>query len=316
MGHARSLEADIKLRPCTYLLILPYLIFSFINCFILAIKIKPDVIHIHWVLPNGPIGWLLSCLLKIPYIVSLHGSDIYVANKNSLFRKIAGIVFRSASAVTACSPNLAAHARRMGAGEKVILIPWGADPSIFLPTLRGSEYRTLKGFPTDATIIMALGRMVYKKGFGQLLAIWPRIVAKYRNAFLIIGGDGPIKNELEQVIHDQKLLRVLIPGRIPWDEVPLTLANSDLFVLPSIRDQHGNEDGLPTVLLEAMASGLPVITSSIGGVPLVVEDYHNGILVEPGDTEQLFHAIEYFLVNRNAIRDMGINSRVDVVTKL
>jgi glycosyltransferase involved in cell wall biosynthesis len=229
--------------------------------------------------------------LQIPFIVSLHGSDIYVANQNWLFGKIARIVFKKAAKVTACSLNLASNAVKMGADDKVVVVPWGADPSIFSPALRDSEYRKTRGYPIDATIIIALGRMVHKKGFDQLIKIWPQIVAKHENAFLIIGGDGPIKKILEDHIREQNISGVSLPGKIPWNEVPFLLANSNVFVLPSIRDQHGNEDGLPTVLLEAMASGLPVVTSSIGGVPLVIKDYNNGILIDPGDTNQLLSAV-------------------------
>lgn len=313
MGHGRSLEGDVKLKPIAYLLILPYLLSSLISSIFISIRIKPDLIHVHWVLPNGPIAWFLSKLIGIPYVVSLHGSDIYISNKNRLFQTIAKLVFTSAALVTACSPTLMKSAQILGADGKVVLLPWGADPKIFTPVLRNSNYRKSKGYPEKAMILLALGRMVYKKGFDILLDIWPVIIKEYKDVFLIIGGDGPIKNALNKKIHDENIHHVIIPGKIPWNDVPSLLANSNIFILPSIRDQYGNEDGLPTVLLEAMASGLPVVASAIGGIPLVVNHLHNGILVEPGDNMQLLEAVRLLLNDPQRLEELAKNAREDVV---
>ena len=84
---------------------------------------------------------------------------------------------------------------------------------------------------------------------------------------------------------------VHLPGAIPWDRVPNFLATGDLFILPSVRDLAGNMDGLPNVLMEALALGKPVVASQLGGVPLVVKDGENGLLCAPGDPGALAEAI-------------------------
>jgi len=315
MGHARSLDSDVKLKPLTYLLIIPYLFFSFITSLIVAFKFKPEIIHVHWVIPNGPVAWLLSKITKVPYVVTLHGSDIFVANKNRVFRKISNLVFRNSLRITACSLRLAENAKTLGGKDKVVLLPWGADPVIFSPDFKSSDYKAKNNIPQEAAIILALGRMVYKKGFANLIDIWPQVLAEYPDTYLIIGGDGPIRNELQKKVRDLNIPNILLPGKIPWNVVPEFLANGDIFVLPSIRDHYGNEDGLPTVLLEAMSSGLPVIASEIGGVSLVVQNGHNGVMVAPGNKNQLKVAINQFLENKDNLKVMGKNARADVVEK-
>lgn len=315
MGHAKSLESDVRLRPLAYLLIIPYSLFSFIKSLSVSLKIKPEVIHVHWVLPNGPIAWLLSKTLQIPYVVSIHGSDIYISNKNFLFRKLASLIFKGAKSITACSPELMNKANKLYACNKVILLPWGADPQIFSPNFRNSDYWKIRGYPQNGIMVVALGRMVHKKGFDQLVKIWPRIKSEFSNAHLIIGGEGPIKNQLEKLVQDEAIIGVTLPGRVPWNEVPYLFANSDIFVLPSVKDPYGNEDGLPTVLLEAMGSELAVIASSIGGVPLVINNFQNGILVEPGDADQLYNALKYLISDKERRIELGRNARNDIQNK-
>lgn len=315
LGHAKSLESDVRLRLLTYFLIFPFILFSLFKSLSVSFIRKPDLIHVHWVLPNGLVAWILSKIIKVPYVVSIHGSDIYVSNKNFLFRRIASLVFDGASQITACSPELMRKANILGASEKVILLPWGADPKVFTPNLRIADYRNKMGYPQNTVIVVALGRMVYKKGFDLLVKIWPRIMAKYNNAHLIIGGDGPLKSHLEKIIQEEKIKGISLPGLVKWNEVASLFANSDIFVLPSIKDPYGNEDGLPTVLLEAMGSGLPVIASSIGGVPLVIDSYQNGILIKPGDTEELYNALQYLLNDKARRIEMGLNARRDIENK-
>jgi colanic acid/amylovoran biosynthesis glycosyltransferase len=108
----------------------------------------------------------------------------------------------------------------------------------------------------------------------------------------VIGGDGPLMQDLARQADQLGAgASVLFSGQVAWDEVPAFLASADVFVLPSVRDAHGNVDGLPTVLLEAMSSGVAVAASDIAGVPLVVRHGENGLLVAPGDVSGLAVAI-------------------------
>lgn len=298
MGHARSLENDMSLRPLAFILLPFFLISAFWSLWRVTGRQKSQVIYAHWVIPNGLIAACVAALRGLPFIISLHGSDIFVANRNRIFKVCARWIFRRAAAVTACSNELKRKAISLGASANTVLLAWGADPQLFHPDQQKIEIN--KSSPTEETplVISTLGRMVSKKGFDILLSAMPIVLENNKNLLLIMGGDGILKDSLKQQANQLGISEfVSFRGRISWEKVPEFLANSDIFVLPSIKDPHGNLDGLPTVLLEAMSSGCAVVASELGGVSLVIEDGQNGLLVPPGDIAALADTILYLIIN-------------------
>ncbi len=288
MGHARALEADVRLRPLSYLLAPSFLIAAAYHLYRAARSQGSDAIYAHWVIPNGPPAAWVARRLGIPLLISLHGSDIFTARRNPLFGRAARWAFQQAQAVTACSPELREGALALGAPASTRLLAYGADPRVFSPDRRSGEYRARLGLNENDLAIGGLGRMVYKKGFGLLLEAFARVHAARPETKLLLGGEGPLLPELRNQAAALNLSgSVRFTGRIPWDQAPTFLASLDLFVLPSIRDQAGNLDGLPNVLLEAMASGTPVVASDIGGVRLAVEDQASGMIFPAGDAAAL-----------------------------
>lgn len=293
MGHARSLHADVRIRPLSYLLLPLFLLASVAALWRETARHKTDIIHVHWVLPNGPAAALVAALRRIPFVVSLHGSDMYVAGRNPAFGAVARFVFRRAAGVTACSPELRDAALALGAPAGTLLLPWGADPAVFSPARRSPEVRTAWGASPSQVMVAALGRLVHKKGFDVLLDAWAALAPRHPEARLVLGGDGPLRPELTERVQRLGLgASVDLVGQVPWDRVPDLLAAVDIFVLPSVRDASGNLDGLPTVLLEAMSSGAAVVASEIAGVGLVVRDGETGLLVPAGSAEALAAALE------------------------
>lgn len=305
MGHARSLESDTRLKLATYFLLPTFILGAFLKLMQVARQQKSELIHVHWVLPNGPAAALVAKMRGIPLVISLHGSDIYIARKNPFFGLVARWVFQSASVVTACSPELRAAAIDLGAPQSTQLIAWGAAPDIFRPKLHHKNSRR-----SSTHTVVTLGRMVPKKGFDQLLRAWNNITDEFPQARLILGGEGPQRTILETKVAQLGIAdSVQFLGRIPWNAVPDFLASSDIFVLPSQRDAHGNIDGLPTVLLEAMSCGTAVVASHLGGVPLVIENGKNGILVPPDDTAALNQALRTLLENPQERQRLGRAAR-------
>ena len=315
MGHARSLKADVKLRPAALLLQPLFTLTSIIKLTRICRKIDAQIIHAHWVLPNGFAAAIVSKILHIPFIISLHGSDIFVADKNFLFRAIAKWTFSQCSYVTACSQELHDRAKKINPSIHIEIIPWGADPDVFKPLKDKNTVRDKYHWPKDEIIISTLGRIVYKKGFDQLLPI-AKALSEGKTPFkIVIGGSGPLEDSLKQKAVDLNVQNiVLFPGRIPWDEVPEFLAASDIFVLPSRRDEAGNLDGLPTVLLEAMACGLPCVASDIGGVSLVIANDINGEMLPPSDIYATQKALSDLLNNVEMREQLGTRARNSVIT--
>jgi len=313
MGHARAMQADVRLNPLAYLLLPFYLVGGLVALFRVTGQHRSDVIHVHWVIPNGPVAAVVALLRRIPFFVSLHGSDMYLAQRSRLFGWVARLVFRRASGVTACSRDLKQAAEHLGAEKKVQLLAWGADPTRFTPALRGRSSPEDFGLDHGSPAVLAIGRLVPKKGFSVLLAAFARVAAKRPDARLWIAGDGPLREALAVQSKDLGISeKVSFAGNIAWDRVPELMACADIFVLPSIRDAFGNVDGLPTVLLEAMSSGLPTVASSIGGIDLVIDDTVNGLLVPPGEPQALADALSRLLQEPTERARLGSAARQSV----
>ncbi len=305
IGHGRSLQGDQKLNPTVLLAVPLYVIASLIRGYILIKLWKPDVIQAHWVVVPGVIAAMLSFLTGTPLIINLHGSDIFLAKKSRMIGALARFGFRRAAAVSACSPYLRDSAVQMGA-RNVHVIPHGADPLRFPAKTRYDE---------NPRIILSLGRLVQKKGLDVLLRAAPRILGEIPDVEIWIAGDGPELQRLKTMAgqsNESMRKRLKFLGSVAWTNVPALLRQATVFVVPSIRDGSGNEDGLPTTILEAMASGLPIVASDIAGVSLVVKDGINGLLVPPGDVTALGNAVNRILSDNNLKLSMGSAGRESV----
>ncbi len=313
MGYAKSLVGDNHFRIGVFFLLPFYLGAQFWCALKVAIAEGAEIIYAHWLLPNGLVGAWVASLLRIPLIISLHGSDMFVAQRNRVFRYIGRWVFKRAAAVTACSEDLYRSAISLGASmDKVHLITWGVDHLRFHPRvcpLARSEF----GLREDDFVVIALGRIVPKKGFDVLVRALPSLLISYPNVHVVIGGDGVQREELLRLAAELKVSEHLhMPGRIPWDKVPAFLAMGDVFVLPSVKDASGNLDGLPTVLLEAMALGKAVVATNVGGIPLVITDKINGLLCPPGDYNALSQSICLLIRNASLRQQLGQSARHSV----
>jgi glycosyltransferase involved in cell wall biosynthesis len=316
MGHARALIGDMHFRRGVFLLLPLFLIAEFWTTLWVAVRQKADIIYVHWVLPNGLAGALVALILRIPLALSLHGSDIFVAQRHWTFRRVTRWIFKQAVVITACSEYLRASAIRLGAHpEKVHLITWGADPARFHPRVTPLD-RGKFGLESSDRVIVALGRIVPKKGFDVLVQALPSITRSCERVHLIIGGDGIQRDELLQIAKRAGVEHLFhLPGQIPWNEVPAFLAMADVIVVPSVQDASGNLDGLPTVLLEAMALGKPVVATKVGGIELVVRDGENGLLSPPGDPDALSAAIILLLKNEILRSQLGQSARKSVESR-
>jgi len=317
MGYARAMNSDRRLKSQAYFLIVPFLLSGGLALWRLVRQYSCDVIHVHWVLPNGPMGLLVGKISQVALVVSVHGSDVFFARHNPLFTAVARQVLQHAQGVTACSPDLYEGALALGASPDVThLIPWGADPVIFAHPTGSSKLRSDLGLTERALVITALGRLVGKKGFDVLIRAMPYILHRHPRARCIIVGSGPEAPRLRALAaHLSVSEQVIFPGSVPWNQVPTYLHLGDIFVAPSVHDA-GNLDGLPTVVLEAMAAGRPVVASNVAGLPLVVTHGKTGLLVPERDPVALAEAVSYLLQHPEIRRRFGEAGRQRVLQEL
>jgi glycosyltransferase involved in cell wall biosynthesis len=326
LGYSRTLHRDLGMRLAAWLQSPLYFPFAIRALDRLIEDHDIELIHAHWILPNGYVAARAAARLRVPFVASLHGSDVFMAERNPLFRRLARRALEAASHVTSCSPDLrdrllavAGHARSGAAPDgpgKISLVPYGAD----LPAagdLDPAAARRRLGLPEEGRLVAAVGRMVDKKGFAYLLEAAPAILEGRDDVRLVFGGGGDLLPALraraaELGVDD----RVLFPGALSHPRVLDLLTAAEIFVMPSVRDERGNVDGLPVVIVEAMAAGNPVVASDLAGIPLAVQDGTTGLLVPERDSRALAEAVASLLDRPEKASAMGAASRERVAAEL
>ena len=148
-------------------------------------------------------------------------------------------------------------------------------------------------FSSTPPLIIAIGRLIPKKGFSDLIRACALLAERGKSFRCEIIGEGPLENELRGQIDEMHLQNnVVLTGAMPQTQLRGRLAGANVFVLPSVIDPDGGMDNLPTVIMEAMATGLPVVSTNIGGIPEMVLENETGFLVQPEDAVALAGAIE------------------------
>src|SRR5437773_4926110 len=155
-------------------------------------------------------------------------------------------------------------------------------------------------------LIVAVGRLIAKKGFADLVRACRLLMNRGKSFRCAIIGEGPLEEELHEQIGQLDLQDcVELPGTKPQHEIRECLATATVFVLPSVIDAEGGMDNLPTVIMEAMAAGLPVVATTTGGIPEMVVQNETGFLVSPGDAVALAGAIERLFDDLGLARCLG-----------
>ena len=275
-----------------------------------------DLVQAHWVLPNGPPAALAARAYGLPLVISLHGSDIYLAERSRAIATVAGVAFRSAAAVTACSADLHDRGVRLGARPATTtVIPYGVDIQEFRPDEAArTAVRAELGLDDGAPLVLGLGRLVAKKGFGVLLDAWPQVLAQAPRATLCIVGYGDLRGPLEEQARRLGIAtQVRFPGQLERRRAAAYMAAADVFALPIVRE---GVDGLPNVLLEAMGAGRPVVASRVAGVPDVIDDDVHGMIVPERDPAALAAAILRLITDRPFAEQLGRAARARVEREL
>ena len=256
-----------------------------------------DRIHAHFIDRAAVVAYVAARLLGVPYSVTAHANDIYVTPV-LLDTKIRGADF-----VVTCTGYNVSHLVQQvgGAPDKVTRIYHG---------LELERYQPSSVTPDTEPTLVAVGQLKEKKGFLDLLDACRALRDRGVRFQCVIIGEGPQRDELTRRIADLALGEAVhLRGALPHDEVIAMYRRATAFVLPCVVAGDGDRDGIPNVILEAMAMQLPVVSTSHSGIPEVVEDGTTGVLVPPGDSEALTEALVRVLENPDEARTMGLRGR-------
>lgn len=319
LGYGKTLKDGSKMGIRTYFLSLFLFLFGIIALINVCRREKIDVISAHWILPNGFIAFVASKLLKIPYTITLCGSDIYMAKKNVLFSKMAVICANSASFVAADSPKFLSDLITLGAKvQKNNIIPYPVNADRFNSTTKGVEsLRKKLNLEKDNLIILAVGRLIYKKGFEYLIKSLSGIAKQYPKTRLVIVGDGDLKKQLKDLAFKLNLEnKINFVGVTNRNDITIYYNLANIFVMPSIKDRDGNMDDQPVSLIEAMACGKPIIATDFPGIRLTVKNKINGFLIPEKNISMITRALEELIKSQSLRKKMGQESRKIVLKNL
>jgi glycosyltransferase involved in cell wall biosynthesis len=277
-----------------------------------------DVVHAHWVVPSGALAALALGDGGPPLAVSLHGSDVFLSERSRAARLGAAKAFRRAAAVTACSRDLSERSVALGAKPAPQIIPYGVSNDAFRPDPAGGrELRSQLGIDASAFVILAAGRLVRKKGFDVLLEASAELFRRGREVEVLIAGKGDLESELSgraRSLGIEKHVRLV--GNVERGALPRYFAMADAVVVPSVRDDAGNVDGLPNVLLEAMASAKAIVATNVAGIPEALRAGREGLLVAEKDPEGIADAVEELMDSEELRARLGDAARKRVEEEL
>lgn len=282
-----------------------FLFSTFSHC----LKEKPDLILAHWAVPSGIIAFMMAKIFKIKYIVSIHGGDVAPLKNSNFLRKLVIKILNKSSCVIVNGGFTEREFTKMGVKKNKLKIIFGPPNYV----THSSDTKQLLNFRNTITtqntkIILTVARLTELKGIEYLLRSIPLI--KYPKIHCIIVGTGELLNHLQQLAKSLEISeKITFFGRAVDPTLGWIYDISDVFVLPSIIDSTGATDAMPLVIPEAMESKLPVIGTSVGGIPYMISHNENGLIVPPKDPVLLAKSIDEIFSDNGFTQKLVQNSQ-------
>jgi glycosyltransferase involved in cell wall biosynthesis len=272
---------NVKEGTLVKIQVLSFLFFNVVN----SLKFKDmDVIHVQWPIPNGLGALFLKKLYGIPYINTVHGEEVYLSKRYHTFFALKWLVNNSIKTITNSSATRGSCLEAGMEKENFEVIPFGVDTNFYRPLDISKDENIFQ--------ILSVGYLIERKGFEYLIRAIKEVLKEHNDVLLTLVGSGPLEKKLKDLLKDLELENNFKIIKNVSDDELLCLYNlSDLFVLPSVVDSEGNTEGLGVVLLEAMACGLPVIGSNVGGIIDIIKDKETGLLIPEKNDLELSKAI-------------------------
>jgi glycosyltransferase involved in cell wall biosynthesis len=260
-------------------------------------SLKPDLVHAQD-LSMGLPAWLIKKILKIPYIVWGRGSDVYLQGRFG--KLITRVVLKNADAILVLTEDMRKQLHKISNAE-ISVIPNGIDLEKYS--------KVAENLPKEAgrKNILFVGTLYPVKGVRYLIMAMKIVHDALPEARLILVGDGEERGQLTILTNQLGISDcVQFVGKVPHNDVQTFLYKADIFVLPSL------SEGFPNVILEAMACGLPIVASRVGGVPDIMKDGVHGYLVEAKEPDKIAEKI-LILLNNNELREKIAQMNKDIV---
>jgi len=289
-----------------YLLVIPFfLLAQLISLVRLCFRSQPDIIHAHWLIPQGFMAGLSKLFTGIPFIVTAHGADVFGLN-GWLPKRFKTFSLAKAARITVVSRALYQTLTTDQLHDKLSIIPMGVDSKRFSPARqpknknRGRENRPK---------LLFVGRFSEEKGVSYLLQAMPHILKKFPLAKLCLVGAGELGENLKKQAKELQIEdNVEFCGAIPNSELPDYYVAADIFIGPSIHATGGDTEGFGLTFVEASLSGCLVIGTDVGGIGDIIKNGETGFLIPEKDSPAIAEKVIYALLHREEMQTIRKNA--------
>ena len=270
---------------------------------------QADVVHYHTYWPDAFTAFIVNKF--VPTIYTAHESRFLIMSEQGEFRRKLQLALKPFQGIVAPSTELLTVARQLGvSSERSVFIPNAVDANKFSPSVARGSLRSLCNLSPDHILILCPRRLVPKNGVEYLIESLPLIRQRFDKTALVIVGDGPERQKLEARVAELGLQNsVIFLGGQDNDKLPAFYADADIVAIPSLKEATSIAG------LEAMASARAVVATNVGGLPEIIEDGVNGLLVPPRDPEALALAITRLIETPELRKQLGLAARARVEQK-
>ena len=312
LAGSTGILPTLKRNKLNYLLILFFVLGEVITLLKLTIKNKPDIIHAHWILPQGFAAFLIHKVTGVPYVLTTHGGDIY-GLQGKIPTILKRIVVQGAATVTVASKDIQEKLRQLtGTTPPTQVIPMGVDSGLFHPNKKD---RKLRGkFGINGPFLLFVGRFTEKKGVRYLIAAMPEVLKHFPESRLLVVGTGELEKELQQNVTNLGLdQQVIFAGAIPNHELPKYFATADIFIGPSIKTADGDTEGFGLTFVEAAMSGCIVIGTEVGGIADIIQHGETGFQVKEKSPASITQILLKVMQQQSELSSMRDKARQKMV---
>lgn len=270
-----------------------------------------DVIHSHWLLPNGFVGALLSRVFNLPHVMTLHAGGVRGASNVPGMSVVVEFIDNNTEIVVPVSTYISESYEELLEEpmdqDRIEIQPMGADVSS-IDTSQKSEIRNSSA-PPVGTIGIYVGRIEEEKGIEYLLEAISQMDYSPEDFKFRIVGSGPAEESIREYVDSLGLEDIVeFTGWLNGGDLQQEYVMADFVVIPSVESESGVSEGMPTVIPEAFASMNPVIATDVGGISDAIVDGTNGILVEQRNSNQLQTAIAELVSNKYRRAELAENA--------
>ena len=314
LAGGQGIIPKLRRNKFYYLLVPFFLTAQFFSLLLLVAAVKPDVIHAHWLIPQGLLAALVKRIFGIPVVVTAHGADIF-SLRQGLFTVLKKFTVNKADRVVTVSRSLAGvlvEDTRIAIEPDVISM--GVDAALFSPQHKDNAIR--EQYAIHGPFLLFVGRLTEKKGVQYLIDSMVLVRAEIPDARLLIVGGGELEEELRAQVGRLGLQEIVrFTGGIPNKDLPNYYAAADIFIGPSVKTKDGDSEGFGLTFVEAAMSGCLLIGTKTGGIEDIIRDGQTGFLVNSEDVTALAEKIQYVVKNLNDLAEIRKRGRDETVLK-